>query len=137
MAHNCQQVTQSFILLIRKSEFQVLRFIGELLHLPGLPDNLEHPLSISSLAKYIRRSSSFCLCLLEFPGSWLPTLNWEVRVGSLGGQRGTLKLTLSNLKASQRFHQGREGCGRSTAWWGHQNGLVGGALFSFPTNSNE
>lgn len=109
IAHNCQQETQSLIPIIRTSDFKVLKLGGKLVHLPGLPDNVEHPLNTSSLATSVQRSSSLYPCVLEFLGSWQSTLNWEVRVGSLRGQCGTLKMTLPNLRASQRFYLGREG----------------------------
>lgn len=99
IAHNCQQETQSLIPIIRTSDFQVLKLSGKLVHLPGLPDNLEHPLKTSNLATSVQRSSSLYLSVLEFPGSWQSTLNWEVRVRSVRVQRGTLKLTLPNLRA--------------------------------------
>lgn len=136
IAHNCQQVTPSLLPLIRESELQVLKCSGERYHLPGLPDNPEHPLRLSSLAESVRRPRSPCSSVLEFPGSWLPTLHWEARVGSLGGQPGTLKLTVPTFTTSQRFHPGQKVLGKHSPM-GTGGGLGGRGFTLLPYHRND
>lgn len=64
---------------MRASELQVLKFRGEPLHLPGVHRKPEHSKD-QQLLQNLPRGPAFCPYVLEFRGSWPPTLNLKVKV---------------------------------------------------------